>query len=76
MYLHVLGQIDDYNKLAKEADQVHGLVPGDVWERAVKDSVPKNWHDRIYFDGYNRGYNEGANFERLSRVPQACENPR
>jgi hypothetical protein len=76
MYLHVLGQIDDYNKLTKEADQVHGLVPGDEWERAVKESVPKNWYDRIFFDGYNRGYKEGTEFERLSRVPQACETPR
>ena len=58
------------------SDQVHGLVPGDVWERTVKESVPKNWYDRIYFDGYNRGYKEGTEFERLSRVPQACEAPR
>jgi hypothetical protein len=76
MYLHVLAQVDDYNKLAKAADQVHGLVPGDAWERAVKESVPKNWYDRIFFDGYNRGYKEGTEFERLSRVPQACETPR
>jgi alkanesulfonate monooxygenase SsuD/methylene tetrahydromethanopterin reductase-like flavin-dependent oxidoreductase (luciferase family) len=76
MYKQVLAQIEDYNRLAKEADQFRGLVPGDAWERAVKESVPENWYDRIYFDGYNRGYSEGTAFERLSRVPQVCENPR
>lgn len=76
MYQQMLAQIEDYNKLAKEADQFRGLIPGDVWERTVKESVPENWYDRIFFDGYNRGYKEGTEFERLSRVPQACENPR
>lgn len=87
MYLHVLARIDDYNKLARDADQVYigvkglfnvgsGLVPGDLGERTVKESVPKSWYDQIYFNGYNRGYKEGADYERLSRVPQACESAR
>ena len=87
MYLHVLARIDDYNKLAREADQVYigvkglfnvgsGLVPADLGERTVKQSVPKSWYDQIYFNGYNRGYKEGADFERLNRVPQACEERR
>ena len=87
MYIHVLAQLDDYNKLVKEAEQVYvgvkgvfnigsPLVPAGIEEHTVKESVPKSWYDRIYFDGYNRGYKEGSDFERLSRVPQTCEGTR
>ena len=84
MYLHLLAQVDDYHKLLREAGQVYvgvkglfnvgsPLVSAQMEERTVKESVPKNWYDQIYFDGYNRGYKEGSTFERLSRMPQACE---
>jgi hypothetical protein len=87
MYFHVLAQIDEYNKLANEAERVYvgvkgpfnvgsPLVSADQGERTVKDSVPKNWYDRIYFDGYNRGYKEGSEFERLTKIPAgsgACD---
>ncbi|MEQ1949292.1 MAG: hypothetical protein ABL995_19015 [Bryobacteraceae bacterium] len=80
MYFHVLNQIDEYNKVAHEAEQVYigvkgpfnvgsPLVTAETGERTVKESVPKSWYDRIYFDGYNKGYKEGAEFERLTRIP-------
>ncbi|MEQ1886981.1 MAG: hypothetical protein ABL967_18105 [Bryobacteraceae bacterium] len=82
MYFHVLNQVDEYNKLAREAEQVYigvkgpfnvgsPLISAETGERTVKESVPKSWYDRIYFDGYNKGYKEGAEFERLTRIPAA-----
>jgi hypothetical protein len=87
MYIHVLAQVDEYNKLEKEAEQIYvgvkgvfnigsPLVPAEIGEYTVKESVPKVWYDRIYFDGYNRGYKEGSDFERLSRAPNTCEGTR
>lgn len=86
LYLHVLAQVDDYNKLVAEAERVYvgvkgvfksgsPLIPQDLDQLSVKESVPKNWYDKIFFEGYNRGYREGSDFERLTRLPPpaTCE---
>jgi hypothetical protein len=80
MYLHVLAQVDEYNRLAGDAEQVYvgvkglfnvgsPLVPANLDQLTIKQTVPKNWYDAIFYEGYNRGYREGADFERLTRVP-------
>lgn len=80
MYLHVLAQVDDYNSLAQDAQKIYvgvkgifnvgsPLVPTNLDQLTIKQAVPKNWYDKIFYEGYNRGYREGADFERLSRVP-------
>jgi hypothetical protein len=87
MYFHVLAQVDDYNKVVREAEGVYvgvkgafnvgsALVPPRLRQMQAQEIVPKNWYDTIYYEGYRRGYNEGSDFERLSRIPQACETPR
>ena len=87
MYLHVLVQVDDYNKLVREGEEVYvgvkgafhvgsALVPPNLRQLQAEKIVPKNWYDTIFYEGYRRGYGEGSDFGRLSRVPQACETTR
>jgi hypothetical protein len=87
MYFHVLAQVDDYNKLVREGEEVYAgvkgvfhvgsaLVPPNLRRLPAEKIVPKNWYDTIFYEGYRRGYNEGSVFERLSRIPQACETTR
>ena len=82
MYLDVLARIDDYNSFAAEADKVYIGVKGildvgspllteDQKEIAAKRVVPKSWYDKIFFEGYSRGYKEGSAFERLTVAPPA-----
>jgi hypothetical protein len=83
LYLHVLAEVEDYNRVAKEAETVYigvkgifnvgsPLVSADLSEAAPKRFVPKSWYDRISYEGYSRGYREGSDFERLNRIPQTC----
>jgi len=85
MYLDVLARIDDYNAFATEADKVYVGVKGlfsvgspllsdEQKEIAAKKVVPKAWYDKIFFDGYSRGYKEGSAFERLTIAPPAQGN--
>ena len=76
LYYHVLAQVDDYNKLAHDASQVHvgvkgpfnvgsRLLPEDFEELQPKDFLPSNWYDRIYYEGYKRGYRDAENYQSL-----------
>jgi hypothetical protein len=87
MYFHVLAQVDEYNKLVREAEEVYvgvkgafhvgsALVPPGLHQMQAQEIVPNKWYDKIYYEAYRRGYNEGLDFERLSRIPQACETTR
>jgi len=69
LYFHVLGKVDEYNTLMQEADAIYvgvkgpfsvgsSLIPRDMEKLPLKKYVPGNWYDTIYFEGYNRGYNE------------------
>lgn len=84
MYFHLYAEVDDYNKLVREGEEVYvgvkgafhvgsALVPPGLRQLQAQKIVPKNWYDTIFYEGYRRGYSEGSEFERLSRVPQACE---
>ena len=75
LYFHVLGKVDQYNKMAKEADNLYvgvkgalnvgsSLIPKDMAKLPLKKYVPGNWYDTIFYEGYNRGYNEA--FEKYS----------
>lgn len=68
-YFHVLGKVDQYNRLMKEADDLYvgvkgvfsvgsPLVSKEMQKLPLKKYVPSNWYDTIFYDGYNRGYNE------------------
>ena len=69
LYFHVLGKVDEYNTLMKEADSIYvgvkgwfnvgsSLIPPTVKKLPLKKYVPANWYDTIFFEGYNQGYNE------------------
>ena len=69
LYFHVLGKVDEYEQLMKEADAIYvgvkgwfnvgsPLIPRDMERLPLKKYVPSNWYDSIFYEGYNRGYNE------------------
>lgn len=69
LYFHVLGKVDEYNSLMKDADSIYvgvkgwfnvgsSLIPPHVKKLPLKKYVPANWYDTIFYEGYNQGYNE------------------
>ena len=69
LYFHVLGKVDEYNSLMKDADSIYvgvkgwfqvgsSLIAPDVKKLPLKKYVPANWYDTIFYEGYNQGYNE------------------
>ena len=69
LYFHVLGKVDEYNGLTKEANQIYvgvkgifnigsPLIPKELEKLPLKKYVPGNWYDTIFYEGYNQGYNE------------------
>ena len=78
LYFHVLARVDAYNNLASEANEVYvgvkgirtgsSLVPKEMRQLPLKKYVPGAWYDSIYYDGYNRGYEEA--FEKY-RAPNS-----
>ena len=78
LYFHVLGKVDEYNRLTKEANQIYvgvigvfnvgsALIPKELEKLPLKKYVPGNWHDTIYFEGYDRGYREA--YDKYSKDP-------
>jgi hypothetical protein len=68
LYFHFLARVDGYNAIANEASEVYvgvrgirtgsSLIPKDLKKLPLTKYVPGAWYDTIYFDGYNRGYEE------------------
>ena len=69
LYFHVLGKVDEYNALMKNADSIYvgvkgwfsigsSLIPPDVKKLPLKKYVPGTWYDTIFYEGYNDGYND------------------
>ena len=68
LYFHFLARVDGYNAIASEAGEIYvgvrgirtgsSLVPKDMKKLPLTRYVPGAWYDTIYFDGYNRGYEE------------------
>jgi hypothetical protein len=68
IYFHFLARVDGYNAIAGEATEVYvgvkgirtgsSLVPKDMKKLPLTKYVPGAWYDTIYFDGYNRGFEE------------------
>jgi hypothetical protein len=84
-YFHVLGKVDEYNTLMKDANKIYigvkgpfnvgsSLVPREKEKLPLKKYVPSNWYDTIFYEGYNLGYNEayekyGNSFHRSYEPP-------
>lgn len=63
-YFHVVGKVDEYNRLTKEGKQVRvkgrsPLISKDMEQLPLKKYVPSNWYDTIFYSGYDAGYTEG-----------------
>ncbi|HVA94247.1 MAG TPA: hypothetical protein VNI36_05015 [Candidatus Dormibacteraeota bacterium] len=63
-YFHVVGKVDEYNRLAKEGNQIRvkgqgPLVTNEMERFSVKKYVPTNWYDTIFYSGYDLGYTQG-----------------
>ncbi|MBI4459340.1 MAG: hypothetical protein HY648_04695, partial [Acidobacteria bacterium] len=61
LYFHVLGKVDEYNRLIKEADSLYvgvkgvfqagsSLVPKEMEKLPLKKYIPSNWYDIIFFE--------------------------
>ena len=80
LYFHVLGKVDEYNALMKDADSIYvgvkgalnvgsSLIPRDKKKLPLKKYVPGNWYDTIFFEGYDRGYQEA--YDKFAKGPSA-----
>jgi hypothetical protein len=80
LYFHVLGKVDEYNRLTKQANQIYVGVKGllnvgspliskELEKLPLKKYVPGNWYNTIFYEGYDRGYNEA--YEKYSKNPYA-----
>ena len=68
LYFHVLAKVDNYNDMAKEARDVYvgvkglrigsALIPKEMEKLPLSKYVPGAWYDTIYYNGYNRGWDE------------------
>lgn len=68
MYFHVLNRVDEYNGLMKDATRVYvgvkgiqigsSLVPAEMERLPLRKYVPGTWYDTIYYEGYNRGFDD------------------
>jgi len=69
LYFHVLAKVDEYNALTKEANHVYvgvkgifnvgsPLVSKEMEKLPLKKYVPASWYDTIFYNGYNRGYDD------------------
>jgi hypothetical protein len=85
LYFHVLGKVDEYNRLTREANQIYvgvkgilnvgsPLIPKELEKLPLKKYVPGNWYNTIFYEGYDRGYNEA--YEKYSKNPYASYDAR
>lgn len=69
LYFHVLGKVDEYNRLMEEANAIRvgvrgwfqtgsSLVPSEMEKLPLKKYVPAKWYDTIYYEGYDMGYRD------------------
>jgi hypothetical protein len=81
LYFHVPGKVDEYHNLTKEANQIYvgvkgifnvgsPLIPKELEKLPLKKYVPGNWYDTIFYEGYDRGYNDA--YEKFSKDPYAA----
>jgi len=69
MYTHLLAKVDKYNVLMTAAGDIYvgvrgafhvgsPLVPKDLRQLPLKRYVPGGWYATIYYEGYNRGFED------------------
>ncbi len=69
LYFHVMAKVDEYDRLAREADDIYvgvrgvlnvgsPLLPSGEGEIEPEGYVPARWYDMIFYEGYRRGYED------------------
>jgi hypothetical protein len=69
LYLHVLAKVDRYNVLMQAASDIYigvrgpfnvgsPLVPKEMKQLPLKKYVPGGWYATIFYEGYNRGFDD------------------
>jgi len=75
MYLDVASHVENYNKLTDEANRLYvgvrgllnigsALTPEEP--RPLKEFMPGQWYDQIYYDAYRKGFNDAVEFQALT----------
>ena len=76
MYLDVATHVENYNKIAKEANDVYigvkgilnvgsPLIPDDQRELELKKFLPGTWYDELYYEAYAKGYKDAIEQQQL-----------
>lgn len=77
LYLDVAAHVDNYNRIANEAQKLYVGVKGALnvgspllrdadRERPIKDFVPGYWYDQIYYQAYRKGFDDAIEFQNLT----------
>lgn len=77
LYLDVAAHVDNYNRIAGEAQKLYVGVKGVLnvgspllrdadRERPIKDFVPGYWYDQIYYQAYRKGFDDAIEFQNLT----------
>jgi hypothetical protein len=79
LYFHVLAKVDEYNLMAAQAKKVYvgvkgirigsSLISSDMEMLPLRKYVPASWYDTIFYDGYNRGYDEA--YQKITGKPES-----
>jgi hypothetical protein len=84
MYIHVLAKVDKYNLLMEAASDIYvgvkgpfhvgsTLVSKEMRQLPLKKYVPGGWYATIYYDGYNRGFDDARNKHNYTLPSQPYE---
>lgn len=76
LYYHVLAYVNDYDQLTHDAGEVRvgvkgafnvgsRLLPDDFEESQPQEFLPSNWYDRVFYEGYRKGYRDGQDYRTL-----------
>jgi hypothetical protein len=77
LYRDVAAHVDNYNKLAGEANSLYigvrgvlnvgsPLIPEDQRELPLKSVLPAHWYEQLYYEAYSKGFKDAVEFERLT----------
>lgn len=76
LYRDVAAQVDNYNKMGAEANNVYvgvkgifnvgsPLVPEDQRELQLKQFLPGTWYDELYYEAYSKGFKDAIEQQQL-----------
>ena len=81
LYRDVAAHVDNYNKMAAEANDVYigvkgifnvgsPLIPDDQRELQIKQFLPGAWYDELYYEAYAKGFKDAVEQQQLLNAPR------